>query len=500
MSEFVVLNAADNVGVAIHAMETGRRLDVAGGLILHENIPAAHKFSLCDIPEGGMVVKYGVPIGHAVQAIPAGSWVHVHNVKTNLAGEESYTYEPALPASKSLAGKTLDIPTFHGFRRANGKVGIRNEVWIIPTTGCVNWLAESLAREANREIPAGVDLVVPFPHPYGCSQLGDDHENTRNILANMARHPNAGAVFFVGLGCENNTMKDFRALVESHSDRNANIRYMVAQEVGDELAEGMQLVRELLQIAAVESERVEIPVAELCVGMKCGASDGLSGVTANPLLGAFSDWLVDRGGKTVLTEVPEMFGAERSLLNRAADAEVFRRGVGMINDFKNYFVRYNQTIYENPSPGNKEGGITTLEDKSIGCTQKGGSRAMVDILPYGGTVVKSGVNLLSGPGNDLVSVSEMAAAGANLILFSTGRGNPLGAPVPVVKVSSNADLAGRKKHWIDFDASPVAAGTPMAELLPKFVSLILGVASGKQTRSEENGFRDFSIFKDGVTL
>ncbi len=495
MSSFIVLRSEDNVAVALKPIAAGTTLDINGGLVMKENVPAGHKFSTRDIENGGMVLKYGTPIGHAIAAIPTGSWVHVHNVKTNLAGEEEYQYKPTGPSGARVA----DIPTFDGFRRSSGKAGIRNEVWVIPTVGCVNWLVERLARDANAIRPDGVELVVAFPHPFGCSQLGEDHENTRIILANLARHPNAGAVLFIGLGCENNIMKDFKTLVESHPDRSPHIRYMIAQEELDEYEAGMTIMRDLMQTAS-KAKREKIPVSELIVGMKCGASDGLSGVTANPLLGGFSDWLVDRGGCSVLTEVPEMFGAERSLLNRAVDQNVFQRGVDMVNDFKKYFIRYDQTIYENPSPGNKEGGITTLEDKSIGCTQKGGTRPVVDVIPYGGMVTKKGVTLLSGPGNDIVSVSVMAAAGAHMVLFSTGRGNPLGSPVPVVKVSSNHDLATRKPHWIDFDASPLASGTPMDQLVEQFAALILATASGQQTKSEIHGFHDFTIFKDGVTL
>ncbi|MCC8189960.1 MAG: altronate dehydratase family protein [Planctomycetes bacterium] len=500
MSDHIVLNPQDNVGVAVVPLAAGTVIGAAGdGLQLGEDIPAGHKFSRRAIGAGETVVKYGVAIGRARRAIPVGAWVHTHNVVTTLAGEEEYRYQPVAAAPVDPAGATMAIPTFRGFRRHDNRVGIRNQVWIVPTTGCVNWLVERLAREADAARPAGVDAVVAFPHPYGCSQLGDDHENTRRILANLALHPNAGGIVYIGLGCENNVMADFQALVAGQPDSNPNVGYLVAQDVADELAAGRELVA-AVAAAAARAERVEIPVSELCVGMKCGASDGLSGVTANPLLGAFSDWLVDRGGKTVLTEVPEMFGAERGLLNRAANEDVFRRGVAMINDFKRYFTRYNQTIYENPSPGNKEGGITTLEDKSIGCTQKGGTRTVVDVLPYGGLVTKSGVTLLSGPGNDLVSVSAMAAAGAQLILFSTGRGNPLGSPVPVVKVASNAGLARRKNHWIDFDASPLVAGTPMPDLLRGLVELVLATASGQPTRNEEHGYHDFTIFKDGVTL
>lgn len=494
--KYTQLNPIDNVAVALESLSKGEKIDLAGGFILPNDVPGGHKFALAAIAAGGDIIKYGVPIGHAVNPVAQGEWVHVHNVKTNLAGEVEYQYQPT-PSTKMDVKE--NIPTFMGYRRQNGKVGIRNEVWIIPTVGCVNRLAERLAEKANAQgLPEGVGPAVAFPHPHGCSQLSTDHENTRRMLANLALHPNAGGVLFVGLGCENNTITEFRQLVESHADRNPNISYMVAQDEEDEFAAGLTAIKNLAAKAAVKRETV--PVSELKIGMKCGGSDGLSGITANPLIGMFSDWLVDRGGSTVLTEVPEMFGAEKSLLNRAVDEEVFQRGVDMINDFKQYFQRYGQTIYENPSPGNKAGGITTLEDKSNGCTQKGGSRPIVDVLPYGGVLRKAGVTLLAGPGNDIVTVSALAAAGAHLVLFSTGRGTPLGGPAPVIKLSTNADLAKRKPGWIDFDASPLAAGEEKKSVLERFVALIVETASGKQTKAELQNSHDFAIFKDGVTL
>ena len=385
MREYLILNPDDDVGVALIGLKAGQSIDLPGSPALRDDIPAGHKFAVRNVAKGSPVRKYGLPIGIADRDIPAGAWVHVHNVRTNLAGEEKYAYRPG--AGCVPASPPEKIPRFRGYVRPSGRVGTRNEVWIIPTVGCVNHQARRLAELANARKPPGVERIVAFPHPYGCSQLGEDHENTRLVLANLARHPNAGGVLLIGLGCENNVMADFVGLLESRAGHRPNFRRLIAQDAGDEIAEGVRLLDGIMAEAA-EAVRTEAPVSTLCVGMKCGASDGLSGVTANPLLGAFSDWLVDRGGMTVLTEVPEMFGAERELLNRAADEDVFRRGVAMINGFKRYFLRHGQAIYENPSPGNKDGGITTLEDKSIGCVQKGGSRSVTDVLPYGGTVAR----------------------------------------------------------------------------------------------------------------
>ncbi len=499
MDEYIIINPADNVAVALVTLPAGQRLPGVLAGTLRQDIPAGHKFALRDIEVSHPVVKYGHSIGHAILYIRAGEWVHTHNLKTSLEGEIDYQYQPAAGMKAAAAAGAADQRTFRGFVRENGKVGIRNEIWVVPTVGCVNRLAERLAAQLQANLPEGVEAAVAFPHPYGCSQLGEDHENTRRILANLALHPNAGGIFYVGLGCENNTVASFRELVQSDPESNPNIAYMIAQEEVDEFAAGMEQVRKLAEVAA-KAKRTEVPVSELKVGLKCGGSDGLSGITANPLLGLFSDWLVDRGGSTVLSEVPEMFGAEVNLLNRTVDKEVFANGVDMINNFKHYFESYGQTIYENPSPGNKAGGISTLEDKSLGCTQKGGSRAVVDVLPYGGVLRKAGLSLLYGPGNDIVACSLLAAAGVQMVLFTTGRGTPLGGPVPVVKVASNHDLAVRKAGWIDFDASPIITGEKREAVLARFVDHLLEVCSGRLTRSELSGARDFAIFKDGVTL
>jgi altronate hydrolase len=487
----------DDVGVAVEALGAGERIDIDGASILiKDDIPRGHKFALRNIEAGREVLKYGYPIGRAASAVLEGEHVHVHNLKTGLAGTEEYRYEAV---KTSLEPK--EPRTFMGFRRRNGRVGIRNEVWIIPISGCVNHTVNMLAA-APRKLPAGVDGVYAFPHPFGCSQLGDDHENTRRILAGLADHPNAGAVLLVGLGCENNQMDSFKELL---ADRGAydeeRMRFMVTQDVEDELEAGEALLAECVEFAAGFSRR-EVPASSLVVGLKCGGSDGFSGLTANPLLGAFSDDLVAQGGSTILTEVPEMFGAETILMNRAANGEVFEKIVGLINGFKEYFLRHNQVVYENPSPGNKKGGISTLEDKSLGCTQKGGDAPVTDVIAYGTPVVRAGLNLLEGPGNDIVSITALAASGAQLILFTTGRGNPLGAPVPTVKVASNGELAARKTHWIDFNAGVLIEdeSCSMETLKEEFMDFVLDCASGRLTRSEEHGYREIALFKDGVIL
>ena len=436
-----------------------------------------HKYAVREIKNGENVIKYGMPIGHATGDIKVGEHVHVHNVATNLGECLEYEYNPVFAPEAEKPAEPLSI---RAYRRKDGRVGIRNEIWVVPTVGCVNNLCERLARAAD-----GIALT----HPYGCSQLGDDHEMTANLLAALCRHPNAGGVLVVGLGCENNTLESFRARLGDVSA--LNIRFLLAQEPGDEYERGLALIRELE--ADRIDERVKVPVAELTVGLKCGGSDGFSGLTANPLVGRFSDWLVARGGSTVLTEVPEMFGAETLLMNRCRDRATFEKCVRMINDFKRYYESHHQVCYENPSPGNKAGGITTLEDKSLGCVQKGGSSAVVDVLDYGERVKERGLSLLTGPGNDLVAATVLAASGCHIILFTTGRGTPFGTVVPTMKISTNSALAANKPHWIDWDAM----ANPDTEA---FARKVLAVAEGEKAANERFGAREIAIFKDGVTL
>ena len=464
------------------------------GILLREDVARGHKIALTDIAAGQPVIKYGCVIARARTDIPAGSWVHTHNAETELSENTTYHYDHKVYELPEVAEKT-----FRGYRRADGRVGIRNELWIVPLVGCVNGIAKELAEE-NQKLIAGtsVDGLYYFQHPYGCSQMGEDLATTAKLLAALVRHPNAGGVLVLSLGCENLQPEMFREVLGSYDpDR---VKFLVCQEEEDEAVKGAQLLRELAEYAS-QFRREELPASELVVGMKCGGSDGLSGITANPAVGRFSDRLIALGGSTVLTEVPEMFGAENILFSRCENEAVYGKAVDMVNAFKKYFTDHGQVVYENPSPGNKKGGITTLEDKSCGCVQKGGSAQIVDVLSYAEPVTKKGLNLLSGPGNDLVSATDLTAAGAHLILFTTGRGTPFGAPAPTVKIATNSQLAMRKKHWIDFNAGTVAEGKEtLDEAGDRLLDYVLSVASGEETLSEQHGCREIAIFKDGVTL
>lgn len=448
------------------------------------NIENGHKFALCDIAAGENIIKYGFPIGHATINIQKGEHVHTHNVKTNLGELLTYQYAPKI---RSIAPES-DMASFMGYRRQDGSVGIRNDIWIINTVGCVNKTAQRLAEATGS---------LCLPHPFGCSQLGGDQEITQKTLRGLVNHPNAGGVLVLGLGCENNHIALFKEVLGDYNpDR---VKFLNAQDTEDEVSAGIALINELKRYADT-FRREPIPVSALKVGLKCGGSDGYSGITANPLVGRFSDRLIACGGTSVLTEVPEMFGAETLLMERCENREIFDKTVALINNFKEYFTRHNQVIYENPSPGNKAGGITTLEEKSLGCVQKGGISRVVDVLDYGDTLKKPGLNLLNGPGNDMVAVTNLTAAGAHLILFTTGRGTPLGAPVPTIKISTNSALSVKKKGWIDFDAGRLLTGMTMDALTDELFHYVLSVAGGKETRNEQNDYREISIFKDGVTL
>ncbi|WP_028391756.1 UxaA family hydrolase [Bacillus cihuensis] len=495
---FLKIHPNDSVMVALKDLKKGDFVEVDGLTVqIQEDIDYGHKFAIKDMAENEDIIKYGFPIGHAIKAIQPGEWVHTHNVKTNLEGKLEYSYK-----FKQSTGKHGDLPgnrTFQGYVRKNGDVGIRNEIWIINTVGCINKTAEILAKLGNERFGNGkIDGVFHFPHPFGCSQLGDDLKNTQLLLRNLVQHPNAGGVLVLGLGCENNNIPFFKDVLGQFDEE--RVKFLGVQSVDDEIDEGIELLEELVQYAST-FERQPVPVSKLKVGLKCGGSDGLSGITANPLVGAFSDDLIAAGGTTVLTEVPEMFGAEMMLMERAKDEATFRNIVDLVNDFKDYFIKHDQPVYENPSPGNKKGGITTLEEKSLGCVQKGGSSIINDVLDYGGIVTKQGLNLLQGPGNDLVSVTSLAASGAQLVLFTTGRGTPFGGPVPTVKISSNTALSTRKKNWIDFDAGRLVGDSSMDELRSELFQYIISVASGETvTHNEKNGYKEISIFKDGVFL
>ena len=487
------INDGDNVAVAIETIPEGAQVSVGDDSITAvTEIPAGHKMALRDLEEGEAVIKYGYPIGHVQKAVKRGEWIHTHNLKTGLGDLLAYTYEPTKPAQMPSREAYFD-----GFDRGDGTVGVRNEIWIIPTVGCVNNVAGAIAKQANAYVKGSVEEVIAFPHPYGCSQMGDDQEHTRTILADLIHHPNAGGVLVLGLGCENSNIDVLKEYIgEYDADR---VKFLVCQESSDETRDGVEIVKELIDRAS-KLERTKISASKLIVGLKCGGSDGFSGITANPLVGRFSDLLIGAGGTTILTEVPEMFGAETILMNRCANEELFDKTVTLINDFKNYFKSNNQTIYENPSPGNKKGGISTLEDKSLGCTQKSGSAAVTGVLHYGERVQTAGLNLLSAPGNDLVAATALAASGAHIVLFTTGRGTPFASPVPTMKIASNSGLADRKSNWIDFNAGTLVEGGKMDETAEELFSLVLETASGRKVCSERAGFHDMAIFKQGVTL
>ncbi|MDE6418060.1 MAG: altronate dehydratase family protein [Duncaniella sp.] len=505
MKDFIKINPADNVAVAINPLSKGTvvAVDGAGDIELVTDIPAGHKFALRDLAEGENVIKYGFPIGHTRHAVAKGAYLDHEDIKTNLAGQLDYSdisIKNPNPAAPGSALGSKPEATFQGYERADGQVGIRNELWVIPTVGCVNGIVKQIVDRVNAETGAtGVDGIFGFPHNYGCSQLGDDHENTKKILRDMVHHPNAGGILVVGLGCENNQPRVFEEFCGDY-DRD-RVKFMVCQEVqGNEVDEGVRILTELY-LKARENVRTTQPASKLRIGLKCGGSDGFSGITANPLLGEFSDWLCEtEGGTTVLTEVPEMFGAETILMERCADDHLLDSTISLINNFKEYFLSHGEPVGENPSPGNKAGGISTLEEKALGCTQKSGKSPVFGVLEYGERIHNHGLNLLSAPGNDLVASTALAAAGCQMVLFTTGRGTPFGTFVPTMKISTNSGLAERKPTWIDFNAGVLVEDQEMSVVASEFAAYVLRVASGELVNSEKAGIHEIAIFKNGVTL
>ena len=492
VQKYIKIHSDDLVAVALCPLEKGTVCNVDGQEVtLIEDIAQGHKFALKDIKKD-QPIKYGYPIGIAKEDIKQGSWIHTHNMKTGLNDLLTYSYHRNVQELEPSEKRT-----FMGYRRKNGKVGVRNEIWIIPTVGCMNNVATSIERQAQKYVKGNVEAICTFTHPYGCSQMGDDQENTRQILADLIQHPNAGGVLVLGLGCENSNIDVLKNYLNDYdTDR---VKFLVAQEHEDEIQDSLDIIADLADVVS-QDKREEIDASELIIGMKCGGSDGLSGISANPTVGGFSDLLISKGGTTILTEVPEMFGAETILMDRCENEELFNETVDLINNFKEYFKSHNQTIYENPSPGNKKGGISTLEDKSLGCTQKSGKAPVVGVLQYGQCVKNKGLNLLSAPGNDLVAATALAASGAHIVLFTTGRGTPFASPVPTVKISSNSRLYSNKKNWIDFNCGELVEGVSLDTLSNDLFEYVLSVASGKKVKSEEAGFHDMAIFKQGVTL
>lgn len=480
MKRLFQINPKDNVAVIL----------VDGDAVA----PRGHKVALCDIPAGTEVIKYGFPIGRATRDIAEGEWVHSHNLATGLNDDLEYQYSPVIH-------KSVDVPpapTINGYLRKNGEMGIRNELWIVPTVGCVNGQANAIVERLRRECDlTGIDDVRAFTHNYGCSQLGQDHVNTRSALAALTKHPNAGGVLVLGLGCENNQIPALKeAMGEFDEER---IKFLTSQEVEDEVEAGFNICVGLIDKMR-KDHRQPLPVSKLKIGLKCGGSDGFSGITANPLLGRLSDLFTAWGATTILTEVPEMFGAETILMNRAANKDIFDKTVSLINDFKAYFRSYGQPIYENPSPGNKAGGITTLEEKSLGCVQKGGSSTVTDVLAYTQKSTVPGLNLLTAPGNDLVASTSLALSGCQMVLFTTGRGTPFGTFVPTMKVSTNNQLAEKKSNWIDFNAGVLLETEKPDKVLAELVEKVIATADGGKLHHEKIGAKEIAIFKTGVTL
>lgn len=499
MIELLTIDQHDNVAVTFEALKKNEKVSVKGEVLtILAPVDKGHKVAIKHIESGQPIIKYGAPIGHAISDIKPGETVHTQNIKTNLSGKLTYSFDPKSSNITPFAWKhQIPLNIYH---RDNGKVGIRNELWVIPTVGCVNGVAKNIVEAFihDRDV-TGVDGIYSFSHPYGCSQLGDDHLRTRSILQNIALHPNAGGVLILGLGCENNQVQQFIESLPEKFDP-SRLMFLEAQNEIDEISAGVELLSELYRTAS-QDQRTEGDWSDIIIGLECGGSDAFSGITANPLIGRVSDYIISNGGSSVLTEVPEMFGAEHILMEQSNNESVFHKTVDMINDYKNYYEAHNQPIYENPSPGNKRGGISTLEEKSLGCTRKAGRSSVIDVVKIDDRITKKGLNLLYSPGNDIVATTSLGAAGCQLVLFSTGRGTPLGGFIPTMKIATNSILAERKSHWIDFNAGVLAEqGIDPDSVLDDFLCHIAKIINGEETSAERRNTREIAIFKTGVTL
>lgn len=484
MNTLLRLHPKDNVALALRPLPSGARVSVEGiSLFTRDPIPYGHKVALVSIPKGGRIIKYGYPIGRAVRSISPGEHVHVHNTESGRAHGD--TARPVIREESSLIPR-FPQDTFLGFRRQDGRVGVRNHVLVMASVHCVNGGVERI----GREVPG----VVALPHIYGCSQLGEDLAQTRRVLEGYVSHPNVGATLIVGLGCE---ALPTRELVDGLRDRGYRVELLLLQEIGGSRAavrKGKELAAELLgEVGKLRPEPV--PLSELVVGVECGGSDAWSGVTANPAVGAIADALVAHGGTVILSEVTEFIGAEHILAARAISPEVGKAILRAVARREGVAVEMGVDLRgAQPSPGNMEGGLTTIEEKSLGAIVKGGTTPVREFLGYGERPSARGLVVMDTSGNDLESVTGMVAGGAQVVLFTTGRGTPVGNPiVPVIKISSNTPLYERMRDDLDFDAGSILRGEPPTSVAARLAALLLEVAGGRPTQAEVWGHREFAI-------
>lgn len=496
----IKLYPQDTVALATSELKKGQTVTVDGETItLLDDIPNAHKIALKDFETGEAVRKYDNIIGYASKPIKKGEWIHSHNEVTGLGKSKEYTYD--FNPISIFPGES--DKTFMGYDRADGGAGIRNHLAIISTVFCANGPLRKLARMAEAKYPAteNFDGIIAFDQEFGCSQTGKDLVTTCKIIAGIAKNANFGGVLLVSNGCEMAIPSVLEQYMGDYDKK--RIRTLTLQEVEDEFTAGMELIDEIME-EMKDDKRTPININRLHIAMNCGGSDGYSGITANTLLGTLCDTLVKEGAIMNMTEVPEMMGAEHILMNRAADKSIFDDIVKMMYDYDAYFARYGEKAADNPTQGNKAGGLTTLEEKSLGCIQKGGHCAVMEVLEYGERATKNGFVLVSGPGNDLAGVSGQIAAGAVLTIFTTGRGTPCGFAGPTFRLASNTALATRKSNWIDYDAGRLlTAKTPeeVEALNKELYDAIMATVNGQyRTRTEENGYYILGALKDGVTL
>jgi altronate hydrolase len=495
------LHPTDNVAVARVPIPAGTSLRIDGlPVTTMDAIPAGHKVALWDIQPGEVVERYGQVIGRAKQAIQAGRHIHTHN----LAFEELQLEYEFPVGDTPVPTARPDAPTFLGYQREDGRVGTRNYIAVVAASNCAAHTAEQIARSYEGEtMPPNVDGVVAFPHGEGCAHAaeGPDIDQLRRTLGGVLIHPNVSGAVILGLGCETNQIDHYLGVGGPRSTRLAGLTLQSSGGTRGAIEAARRQIARFLEQASAE-ERTPAPASKIVLGLNCGGSDSFSGITANPALGFCSDLLAELGGTPVLAETTEIFGAEHLLVKRARNREVAEKLLDCIRKYKVYLNRFAGSFDDNPSPGNKEGGLTNILEKSLGAVAKGGTSPLIDVYDYAERVTAPGFTFMNTPGYDPVSLTGLAAGGCNLIAFTTGRGSAIGFPtIPVIKVATNSNTYRRMTDNMDVNAGAIADGEATVQQIGQAIfDLMLEVATGRHTCAERLGHKEFVPWRIGPVM
>jgi len=496
----ILLHGDDNVAIARVPLAAGTELRIGGQIAVtaREPIAAGHKIALVHVAPGEVVRRYGQIIGRAKQPIEPGQHVHTHN----LAFEELH-FDYEFPAGETALPERLASPTFMGYPREGGSVGTRNYIAVVAASNCAAHTAEMIAHSfAGEPLPPNVDGVVAFPHGDGCGQvIGPDTLQLQRTLGGVLAHPNVAAAVILGLGCEVNQIEHYLGPNAPRSSRLVGMTLQGSGGTRGALAAARAEIAGLIEQCAAE-QRVESPASRIVLGLNCGGSDSFSGITANPALGVCSDMLAAIGATTVLAETTEIFGAEHLLVRRARNRQVAEKLLSFVTGYRQYLNRFAGSFDDNPSPGNKEGGLTNILEKSLGAVAKAGTSPLTDAVDYAERVRTPGFVFMNTPGYDPVSLTGLAAGGCNLIAFTTGRGSAIGFPsVPVLKIATNSNTYRRMQDNMDLNAGAIADGEKsVAEVGREIFDILLRVASGEHTRAEQLGHHEFVPWRIGPVM